>query len=250
MPNNKAASLVAVFLLIATGLTSSSVQAGTITGVGAILGTGLGSVTVPPFFTLSEGNDDQPGGPGFDGNIIVPIKRFDNTGFIDIEFFVRSSDPSGTTEYQFFESVDNNTFVDWDSYTLQLGFGLGDGFVPGPAADGLDFDFDTLVTLPRTRSFSAAAFTPPARKSISYASTCPTGSKRLLYDNSRVPCPSQPRWRWRRWDAWAWRVGDFVVAAGGNFRRTWRAHKTTKEASIPERKPPCSLRCESARARN
>ena len=158
MPNNKAASLVAVFLLIATGLTSSSVRAGTITGVGAILGTGLGSVTVPPFFTLSEGNDDQPGGPGFDGNIIVPIKRFDNTGFIDIEFFVRSSDPSGTTEYQCFESVDNNSFVEWDSYTLQLGFGLGDGFVPSPAADGLDFDFDTLVTLPSSTAFAAVAW--------------------------------------------------------------------------------------------
>jgi hypothetical protein len=160
MPNKSAVVRLASFALSAAlvWLVPPVAHAGTITGVGAVLGTGLGTVNVPPFFTLSEGNDDQPGGPGIDANIIVPIKRFDNAGFIDIEFFVRSSEPSGTTEYQFFESVDNNTFINWDMYTLQLGFGLGAGFVPGPADDGLDFDFDTLITPPTSTAFPIVAW--------------------------------------------------------------------------------------------
>ena len=54
-----------------------------------------------------------------DNNIFVPIKRFDHNGYIDIEFHVAPS--GGVTEYQVFESVDNNTGVQLD----QLPHGVG-----------------------------------------------------------------------------------------------------------------------------
>jgi hypothetical protein len=132
-------------------------EAGTIVGVNSVTGTGLGLAFVPPINTLSEGNDNQPGGPGFDANIIVPIKRFDATGFIDIEFQVRGSQPGGTTEYQVFESVDNNTFINWTSYTIQLGFGTGLGFSQSLPGDGLDFDFPGFDTPPASSAFGNVA---------------------------------------------------------------------------------------------
>lgn len=132
-------------------------EAGTIVGVGSISGTGLGSAFVPPINTISEGNDNQPGGPGIDANIFVPIKRFDSTGYIDIEFIVRGSEPGGTTEYQSYESVDNNTFINWSSYTMQLGFGTGTGFVQSPGGDGLDFDDPGFDTPPTSSAFSSVA---------------------------------------------------------------------------------------------
>ncbi len=132
-------------------------EAGTIIGVNSITGTGLGLGFVPPINTLSEANDNQPGGPGFDANIIVPIKRFDSTGFIDIEFLVRDSQPGGTTEYQLFESVDNNTFINWSSYTMELGFGTGLAFVQSPGGDGLDFDAPGFDTPPASSAFGSVA---------------------------------------------------------------------------------------------
>jgi hypothetical protein len=133
-------------------------EAGTIIGVNSVTGTGLGLGFVPPINTLSEGNDNQPGGPGFDANIIVPIKRFDSTGVIDIEFAVRPSQPlAGTTEYQVFESVDNNTFINWSSYTIQLGFGTGITFAQSLPGDGLDFDAPGFDTFPASSAFGSVA---------------------------------------------------------------------------------------------
>ena len=139
--------------LVACLLLSSTVQAGTIVGVGAVTGTGLGFAAAPAITTTSEGNDNQPGPVGFDANLVVPIKRFDHTGNIDLEFFVRSSDPGGVTEYLFFESVDNNTGIDWNGYVMELGFGSGGSFVASPAGDGLDFDAPTYDP-----AFSSTAF--------------------------------------------------------------------------------------------
>jgi len=133
-------------------LLSSSASAGIIThplafppGPAPVAsGPGLGLVSVPIVATPSPGNDNQPGGPGFDNNIDVNLKRFDSTGFIDIEFTVS---PSGlTTEYQVAEFVDNNTGLPWTSYRIQLGTGggtSGNPFVLGGPA-GLDFDAPTF----------------------------------------------------------------------------------------------------------
>ena len=46
----------------------------------------------------------------------------------------------GTTEYRVIENVQNSTGVDWSGYRVELGFGVGAGFVPSIPGDGLDFD--------------------------------------------------------------------------------------------------------------
>ena len=44
--------------------------------------------------------------------------------------------------------MSNNTGLDWSSYTIQLGFGIGPDFTVSSPGDGLDFDapdFDSTV---------------------------------------------------------------------------------------------------------
>jgi len=132
---------------------ASTASAGTITA-GFVSGDGLGTGFVPAIITPSEGNDNQPDGPGLDNNQIVAIKRFDNNGSIDILFQVRPSNPEGTTEYSVFESVDNNIGVNWDGYTLQLGFGVGGQFTLSAADDGLDFDSGSFDPAPTSSAFA------------------------------------------------------------------------------------------------
>jgi hypothetical protein len=148
-------------LLALQTISISSAHAGIISSVQmfgpqAGTGTGLGTVSVAAFFTSNTNNDNQVGGGPNDNNITVPVKRFDNIGYIDIVFNV--SPTSGTTEYKFFEAVDNNTFIDWSSYRLELGFGTGAGFnnING-FQDGLDFDFNTFDTPPTSSAFTTIA---------------------------------------------------------------------------------------------
>ena len=129
-------------------------QAGTIISVNSISGPGLGNGFVPAIITLNEGNDNQVGlGPN-DNNQVIPVKRFDNTGYIDIEFLVRDSDPASVTEYRFFEAVDNNTGIDWNGYLILLGTGVGANFQVSPGGNGLDFDFPTFDLPPTSTAFS------------------------------------------------------------------------------------------------
>ncbi len=135
--------------LIAAVLVATTVSAGTIQSSPAPVasGPGLGTVAVPAIFTLTPANDNVSVAGVNDNNIFVPIKRFDHTGIIDIVFSVAPD--NGVTEYNVFESVDNNTGSDWGSYKMTLGFGSGAGFVQSPAGDGLDFDapfYDTPPT--------------------------------------------------------------------------------------------------------
>ncbi len=130
-------------LLSITVFWTSSASAGVITsatmfGPNAGIGPGLGTVSVPAIITVLPNNDNVPAPAVLDNNIFVPIKRFDFSGFIDIEFVVTASD--GVTEYQVFESVDNNTGVNWNGYRMELGHGVGGLFVPSMPGDGLDFD--------------------------------------------------------------------------------------------------------------
>jgi hypothetical protein len=119
----------------------------------------LGTVAVPAIITVQANNDNVPDlDPNkLDNNIFVPIKRFDHLGYIDLEFFVAPSD--GVTEYSVFESVDNNTGVNWSSYQMQLGYGLGANFVKSLAGDGLDFDAPDY-DLPPTSSAMPLVATP------------------------------------------------------------------------------------------
>lgn len=138
----------------------ANAQAGTITSVQIFgsqqgTGTGLGTVAVPAIITPNANNDNPTVGGATDNNLAVVVKRFDNVGFIDIVFNVSPS--TGTTEYKIFESVDNNTFIDWSSYVLQLGFGTGTGFVSSGAGDGLDFDFPQFDSAPTSSIFSNVA---------------------------------------------------------------------------------------------
>ncbi|MDA8746046.1 PEP-CTERM sorting domain-containing protein [Rubripirellula amarantea] len=128
-------------LLVAAVFWTASASAGTISSVPApvVGGPGLGTVAVPAIITVQANNDNVPDPSKLDNNIFVPVKRFDNPGYIDIEFFVSPSD--GVTEYKVFESVDNNTGVNWSSYRMELGYGLGAAFTKSIAGDDLDFDF-------------------------------------------------------------------------------------------------------------
>jgi len=146
------AGFVCLFLSVATLGATTSTFAGIIEAFSpapVASGPGLGTVLVPPFFTLSPNNDNVPDLNRPDNNIFVPLKRFDHVGYIDIEFFVTPSD--GVTEYQVFESVDNNTGVPWSSYRMELGYGTGAQFQPSQPGDGLDFDFPHY-DLPATSS--------------------------------------------------------------------------------------------------
>lgn len=140
-----------VVLMSVAALCAAPAFAGTIASSPAPVaaGPGLGTVAVPAIVTVMPNNDNVPDPQKLDNNIFVPIKRFDHNGIIDIEFFVSPS--SGVTEYQVFESVDNNTGVDWSSYQMVLGYGLGANFAKSGAGDGLDFDAPTY-DLPPTSS--------------------------------------------------------------------------------------------------
>lgn len=139
--------------LLGIGLLATSAQAGVITNAGASFGDGLGFAQVAVVSTPAPGvdNDDNA------GNIVVPIKRFDANGVIDIEFFVGGTDPS-TTEYLFIESVDNNTLVDWSSYVIQLGFGTEGSFLLSSAGDGLDFDAPDFTAPASSTAFSNVVY--------------------------------------------------------------------------------------------
>jgi hypothetical protein len=140
-------------------------NAGTITAASGFAGSlGLGTVSVPIFFTLNPANDNQAGGGAADNNIAVPFKVFDNNGYIDIEFTVTPD--NGVTEYRVTESVDNNTGTLWSQYDMILGYGVGAGFVPATAGDGLDFDFNTFDT-PATSS--AFTFVANAEKTLVFS---------------------------------------------------------------------------------
>jgi hypothetical protein len=129
--------LALLLALLATLVAIAPASAGTIVSANPATGPGLGLVAVPNILTTTPDNDNEVG-PG-SNNIAIAVKRFDASGYIDIEF--NTTDSNGVTEYLIFEAVDNNTGVPWANYTMQLGFGTGAGFQPSIAGDGLDFDF-------------------------------------------------------------------------------------------------------------
>lgn len=158
---------VGSLVLACQTISGNSAHAGIISSVQmfgpqAGTGTGLGTVNVPVIVTSNPNNDNQAGGGPNDNNITVPVKRFDNVGYIDIVFNVSNSgvSGSGTTEYKFFEAVDNNTFIPWTSYIMELGFGTGPAFNNiGGAGDGLDFDDPNYDVFPTSSAFASVANT-------------------------------------------------------------------------------------------
>lgn len=146
-------SLIAGCLLLA----ASPALAGKITGFTTFglehgTGPGLGSVVIPAILHQTDNNDDQTGSA--DNNITVQTKRFDHTGYIDIEFHVE--DTNGVSEYSIVEFIDNNVLpiVDWTQFHMYLGFGVGDDFEISPSGDGLDFDYNDFNLPPTSDAFS------------------------------------------------------------------------------------------------
>ncbi|QDS98068.1 PEP-CTERM sorting domain-containing protein [Adhaeretor mobilis] len=127
------------------------VQAGEISGftwssgVASVAGV---SISPPPF----PGNDDVIGDSG---NVqVVAQKHYTGIGPVDIQFDVfTATPPGGTTEYLFQEGVDNSTPFDWSGYRIELGFGMGAGFVPSTPGDGLDFDAPDFSSPPDFSTF-------------------------------------------------------------------------------------------------
>lgn len=125
--------------------------AGEIVGYNGAYGPGLGSVATPSWGTSDPSNDNVPGASL--NALIISEKRFDNVAIIDMVFTVADTPMSATgstaSEYQVREFVYNDTGVDWFGHDVQLGYGVGSGFVLSTPGDGLDFDapdVDSLFT--------------------------------------------------------------------------------------------------------
>lgn len=116
-----------------------------------VSGPGLGFASVAAVITVQANNDNVPSPNKLDNNIIVPLKRFDNAGYIDIQFATDLSD--GVTEYNVSEFVDNNTGLPWTNYRMELGYGTGAAFVKSATGDGLDFDAPDYDTPPTSAPF-------------------------------------------------------------------------------------------------
>jgi hypothetical protein len=140
-------------------------------------GPGLGLVSVPAIFTPNPNNDNQTGGGPADNNVVIPLKRFDFNDYIDIEFVVTATD--GVTEYKVTEFVDNNTGVNWSSYTMQLGTGVGGGFTPF-VGGGLDFDAPGFDTPPTSTGPLSIVATSPYQLKFSGGSQS-TGAQQYLF---------------------------------------------------------------------
>ena len=133
--------------------TAATISGATQFGTNAGTGPGVGLVTVPLVTSFAPNNDDEAGPVA--NNVAIAVKRFDALGYIDIECRIANS--GGTSEYMIFEAVDNNTGVPWLSHSMQLGFGVGAGFIPSAAGDGLDFDAPNFTSAPTSTVFPNVA---------------------------------------------------------------------------------------------
>lgn len=137
----------------------SFAAAGVIIGSGLASGPGLGFASVALVSTPNPNNDNVPAAGVGDNNVVVPLKRFDVTGYIDTPLSV--TDTNGTTEYTFTEFVDNNTGTAWSGLRMELGLsGLGGSLAPVLTPD-LDFDAPDYDTPPSSTVFSFVATPNP-----------------------------------------------------------------------------------------
>ena len=118
-----------------TFLSAASLQAGQITDVAWFSGVAsVAGIGIPP--PVDVNNDNVEGTSP--NSIMVLQKDYTAIGPVDLVFDV--IDTGGTVEYEFTEGVFNNTGLDWSGYHIELGFGIGAGFVKSGSGDGLDFD--------------------------------------------------------------------------------------------------------------
>lgn len=115
---------------------------------------GINSVALEPIPLLVTANNDDVVGTS-PNKVLVYQKDYQTFDPVDIVFTVVNS--GGTTEYEITEGVQNGTGTGWSGYHLQLGFGVGAGFVKSTPLDGLDFDYDPV---PSSSYNSPASFNP------------------------------------------------------------------------------------------
>ncbi|MGD1978625.1 MAG: choice-of-anchor F family protein [Akkermansiaceae bacterium] len=107
---------------------------------------GIYSIAAQSVATPNPGNEEAVGGGNT--NILSIIQKdyfaaLPGPIVAPVDIVLRVEDDtsaSGITEYVVIENVQNSTGVDWIGYRVELGFGVGDDFVPSTVGDGLDFD--------------------------------------------------------------------------------------------------------------
>lgn len=135
---------VALCACLTLGVSIKS-EAGQITGFTWF--SGIASVAGEPVAPAVALNNDATATSGQSPNAII-IYQKDYTGIGPVDLVFDVADSGGVTEYAVLEGVQNGTGLDWSSYHIELGFGVGAGFVKSPPGDGLDFDgplFDSTV---------------------------------------------------------------------------------------------------------
>ena len=124
-------SCVAAALFACTG----TLHAGEISGFS--WSSGIASVAGVSIVPAAAPNNDDVVGVS-PNELFVTQKHYTGVGPVDIEFTVEPT--GGTTEYTIYEGVSNSTGFAFDTYRLELGFGMGSDFVQSAPGDGLDFD--------------------------------------------------------------------------------------------------------------
>jgi hypothetical protein len=128
-------------MIAVVGMVAAPAMAGVVTAFVSVSGPGLDSMSFNNLGTPDPENDDVTEiSPNW---IAVNQKAYNAVGYIDMVFAVADSG-SIDTEYIFTEGVHNGTGVVWTDYHLELGFGVGAGFVQSVPGDGLDFDSPNL----------------------------------------------------------------------------------------------------------
>ena len=142
-----------VAALLASGLVGSA-QAAVITSVTTTSLPGASTASIGPVGATPAPNNDNAtaGSPN-----TVPYSVFFNgaLGPLLVEFAANNS--GGTTEYRFTQTFVNNTGLVWTGFVFELGYGLGAGFTPSGATDGLDFDWPDADPTPTASLFSVLA---------------------------------------------------------------------------------------------
>src|SRR5262245_27884466 len=185
MSPGRTAQTLAMALVASVG-GAGVLHAGVITTVVSTTGPGLqpGSATVALGSPVTPNNDNASPST----NLITIGLAFAAPAPVDIVFAVQDS--GGTTEY--FKQIGqvaifNNTGVAWAGYRLELGFGVGDDFVPAGLLSSLDFDtpqrdppptasaFTALVQQEDRLDWSGGVLPSPGALSLTYSLDVPDG---------------------------------------------------------------------------
>ena len=162
---------------------STLLEAGEIVGYTPYAGINsvAGVAITPP---VAPNNDDVAGISPND--LWVTQKHYVTVGAVDIVFDVVPT--GGVTEYSIREGVDNSTGLDWSSYVIQLGFGVGAGFVPTSAGDGLDFDASSFNSPPDFTTFFSTV-DEYENVLVAYGGLMPNGAFSIPYFRFSIDVP-------------------------------------------------------------